>query len=526
MPVLGQQVTGLSDAVTEDVAADVAARVRALMPRARTDLAELVALPSVFDPAAGPMSQAVGEPGAADGRSAACLRAADLVAAALRDAGLPEVRLLETPDGSIAVFGHRPPRAANPAASTGTENPAAKSGTENPAAKSGTENPAAKSGTENLAAKSGPDAPTVLLYAHYDVQPPGDEALWETPPFVLTERDGRWYGRGAADCKGNLMAHLTALRAIGDAPKVGIKVVVEGSEEQGTGGLERFVEQHPDLLAAETIVICDSGNVAAGVPTMTTALRGMVSAIVRVTTGTSAMHSGSFGGPTPDALLALVAMLATLHNEAGDVTVPGLANSGVWDGEAYSPDRLRADAHVLPGVDLLGSGTVADQLWARPALTVIGLDAPPLTGAPSAVQPRAAARLNLRVPPGVAPEAAYQLLAEHLRAVAPWHADVTVELEGVGAPFRASTEGTGYRAMAAAMAAAYGRPVTTAGQGGAIPLCDTFARTYPDAEIMLIGVAEPACLMHAPNESVEPSEIEQIALAEALFLLGYPVPDA
>ena len=517
MPVLGQQVTGLSDAVTQGVAADVAARVRALMPRARTDLAELVALPSVFDPAAGPMSQAAGEPGATDGRSAACLRAADLVAAALRDAGLPEVRLLETPDGSIAVFGHRPPRAANPAASTGPEHPAAKRGPEHPAAKRGPEQPAAS---------TGPGAPTVLLYAHYDVQPPGDETLWDSPPFVLTERDGRWYGRGAADCKGNLMAHLTALRAIGDAPEVGIKVVVEGSEEQGTGGLERFVEQHPDLLAADTIVICDSGNAAVGVPTMTTALRGMVSAIVRVTTGTSAMHSGSFGGPTPDALLALVAMLATLHNEAGDVTVPGLANSGVWDGEAYSPDRLRADAHVLPGVDLLGSGTVADQLWARPALTIIGLDAPPLTGAPSAVQPRAAARLNLRVPPGVDAEAAYQLLAEHLRAVAPWHADVTVELEGVGASFRASTGKTGYRAMAAAMATAYGRPVTTAGQGGAIPLCNTFARTYPDAEIMLIGVAEPACLMHAPNESVAPSEIEQIALAEALFLLGYPVPDA
>ncbi|MBL7490337.1 dipeptidase [Frankia sp. AgB1.9] len=454
---------GLSDALTRELAADVAGRVRALMPRALEDLAELVALPSVFDPKTGP--------------SADCVRAADLVAAALRDAGLPDVRLVETPDGSTSVIGHRP------------------------------------------AAESGP---TVLLYAHYDVQPPGDDTRWDSPPFALTERDGRWYGRGAADCKGNLLAHLTALRAVGDAPAVGIKVIVEGSEEQGTGGLERFVEQHPDVLAADTIVICDSGNVAVGVPTMTTALRGMVSAVVRVTTGTSGMHSGTFGGATPDALLALVAMLATLHNEAGDVTITGLANGGVWDGEAYPEQQLRADAHVLPGVDLLGSGTVADQLWARPALTVIGVEAPPLTGAPSAVQPHAAVRLNLRVPPGVDPEAAFELLAAHLRAAAPWHAEVEVELEGFGAPFRASTEGTGYQAMAAAMALAYGRPVTTAGQGGAIPLCNTFAQTYPDAEIMLIGVAEPACLMHAPNESVAPSEIEQIALAEALFLLGYP----
>ncbi|ADP84352.1 dipeptidase [Pseudofrankia inefficax] len=468
---------GLSDAVTRELAAEVAGRVRALMPRAIEDLAELVALPSVFDPKTGP--------------SADCVRAADLVAAALRDAGLPDVRLVETPDGSTSVIGHRP---ASPAAKSGPEGPA--------------------------------DGPTVLLYAHYDVQPPGDDTRWDSPPFALTERAGRWYGRGAADCKGNLMAHLTALRAVGDAPAVGIKVIVEGSEEQGTGGLERFVEQHPEVLAADTIVICDSGNVAVGVPTMTTALRGMVSAVVRVTTGTSGMHSGTFGGATPDALLALVAMLATLHNEAGDVTITGLANGGVWDGEAYPEQQLRADAHVLPGVDLLGSGTVADQLWARPALTVIGVEAPPLTGAPSAVQPYAAARLNLRVPPGVDPEAAFELLAAHLRSAAPWHVQVEVELEGFGAPFRASTEGTGYRAMAAAMSLAYGRPVTTAGQGGAIPLCNTFARTYPDAEIMLIGVAEPACLMHAPNESVAPSEIEQIALAEALFLLGYPAGQA
>ncbi|WP_084010895.1 dipeptidase [Pseudofrankia sp. DC12] len=482
---------GLSDALTDELAADVAARVRALMPRALADLAELVALPSVFDPKTGP--------------SAECVRAADLVAAALRDAGLPDVQLVETPDGSTAVVAHRPGRAVGPAARNGPNDPAANNGPNDPAA----ENP-----------------PTVLLYAHYDVQPAGDDTGWDSPPFALTERDGRWYGRGAADCKGNLMAHLTALRTVGDAPAVGIKVIVEGSEEQGTGGLERFVEQHPDVLAADTIVICDSGNVAVGVPTMTTALRGMVSAVVRVTTGTSGMHSGTFGGPTPDALLALVAMLATLHNEAGDVTITGLANGGVWDGESYPEDQLRTDAHVLPGVDLLGSGTVADQLWARPALTVIGIEAPPLTGAPSAVQPHAAARLNLRVPPGVDPRAAFELLADHLRAAAPWHVEVEVTLEGVGAPFRASTAGRGYQAMAAAMALAYGRPVTTAGQGGAIPLCNTFARTYPDAEIMLIGVAEPACLMHAPNESVAPSEIEQVALAEALFLLGYPATPA
>jgi acetylornithine deacetylase/succinyl-diaminopimelate desuccinylase-like protein len=437
-------------------------RVRALMPRALADLAELVAVPSVADPRIQPAAQ--------------CARAADLVDTALRDVGIPDVRLTPTPDGSTAVIGHRP---------------------------------------------GPPGAPTVLLYAHYDVQPAGDDAAWDSPPFTLTERDGRWYGRGSADCKGNLLVHLTALRALGDELAVGLKVVVEGSEEQSTGGLERFVAAEPDVLAADVIVVADSGNTAVGVPTLTTALRGAVFLVVRVTTGTSAMHSGTFGGPAPDALVALVAMLATLHDAAGDVTVPGLANDGVWDGEPYPADRFRQDAHLVAGVDLIGSGTVADQLWARPALTILGLDCPPVAGSPSAVQPRAAARLNLRIPPGVDPRAAHQALVDHLTAVVPWGARVEFELEGVGAPFRPATDGPGYRAMTAALATAYGRPVTTAGQGGAIPLCGMLATTYPMAEIMLLGVSEPACLMHAPNESVAPSEIEHLALAEALFLRDY-----
>ncbi|MBX6391452.1 MAG: dipeptidase [Frankia sp.] len=453
MPATARGGAAVADRTTE-----VARRVRALMPRARADLAELVAIPSVYP-------------------SPECARAADRVAAVLREVGLPDVRQVQTPDGSVAVIGQRPP--------------------------------------------ARPGAPTVLLYAHYDIQPPGDEASWDSPPFELTERAGRWYGRGAADCKGNLVAHLTALRAVGDEPAAGVKVVVEGSEEQGTGGLERFVEQHPEVLAADTIVIADSGNVAVGVPTMTTALRGMVSAVVRVSTGTSGVHSGSFGGPAPDALLALVAMLATLHDAAGDVTIPGLPGGGVWTGEPYPPERFRADAHVLPDVDLIGTGTVADHLWARPALTVVGMDCPPLEGAPSAVQPYAAARLNLRVPPGIDPRHAYELLADHLRAMAPWNVRVEVELEAYGSPFSAATDGPGYQAMTAAMAMAFGSPVTTIGQGGAIPLTSTLANTYPNAEIMVIGVSEPACLMHAPNESVAPDEIERIALAEALFLLDY-----
>ena len=191
-----------------------------------------------------------------------------------------------------------------------------------------------------------PDAPTVLLYAHYDVQPPLDDDAWRTPPFVLTEADGRWYGRGAADCKGNIIMHLLALRALGDDIPVNLKLVVEGSEEQGTGGLEAFVEQNPDLLRADAILVCDTGNAAVGKPAATVTLRGMANVVVRVEALASEVHSGMFGGPAPDALAALVAILASLRDERGETTVTGLDHSKQWTGAPYPPDQFRTDAGV------------------------------------------------------------------------------------------------------------------------------------------------------------------------------------
>ena len=189
-------------------------------------------------------------------------------------------------------------------------------------------------------------APTVLLYCHYDVQPPLDEAAWESPPFELTERDGRWYGRGAADCKGNVAAHLTALRALGPELPVGVKFIAEGAEEQETGGLEEFVPTAAELLRADAVIVMDSGNFEVGVPTLTTTLRGIANLVVRVRTLAGPMHSGSFGGAAPDALLALNRMLATLHDERGNVAVDGLPADQAWDGDrlprrAVPPRRRR-----------------------------------------------------------------------------------------------------------------------------------------------------------------------------------------
>ncbi|MFI9506005.1 dipeptidase [Nocardia sp. NPDC052566] len=438
-------------------------RVAALMPQAKIDLAQLVSFKSVADARLFPPQE--------------CEKAAHWVADAFAAAGLTKAGLHETPDGTSAVIASRP---------------------------------------------APPGAPTVLLYCHYDVQPPLNEAAWHTPVWELTERNGRWYGRGAADCKGNLIMHLTALRALGPDLPVGVIMVAEGSEEQGTGGLERFVEVNPDLLRADAIVIGDCGNFAVGEPTFTETLRGGVNVVVTVETLAGPLHSGMYGGAAPDALAALIHLLATLRDDKGNTTVTGLANDQSWPGVQYPEQRFRSDAGVLPGVALSGDGAIADMLWARPALTVLGIDVPPVVGSSAAIQPSARARLNLRIPPGIDPDEANKALVAHLEANVPWQAKLTVELEGEGgAAFRAGSDGPARTAMAEALAASYGKAPVTQGQGGSIPLCNVLADTYPDAEIMLIGVEEPKCLIHAPNESVDPSEIEHLALAEALFLASY-----
>ncbi|MFD6425498.1 dipeptidase [Streptomyces sp. NPDC060198] len=439
--------------------------VASLMPRAKAELSELVAFQSVADPAQFPKSE--------------CEAAAGWVADALTAEGFGDVALLDTPDGTQSVYGYLPGPAG---------------------------------------------APTVLLYAHYDVQPPLDEPAWLSPPFELTERDGRWFGRGTADCKGGLIMHLLALRALkanGGVP-VGVKVIAEGSEEQGTGGLERYAEEHPELLVADAIVIGDAGNFRVGLPTVTATLRGMTMLRVTLDTLEGNLHSGQFGGAAPDALAAMIQLLASLRAEDGTTTVDGLAGDASWDGLQYPEEDFRKDAKVLDGVELIGSGTVADRIWARPSVTVIGIDCPPVVGATPSVQASARAQISLRVPPGHDAAEATKLLTAHLESHAPWGARVTVEQVGQGQPFRADVTSPAYTSMAAAMRMAFpGEEMQTAGMGGSIPLCNTLAQLYPESEILLIGLSEPEAQIHAVNESVSPEELERLAVTEALFLQNY-----
>ncbi|MDX2560656.1 dipeptidase [Streptomyces sp. NPDC005389] len=443
----------------------IAETVRSLMPRAKAELTELVAFESVADEAVAPRSE--------------CEGAANWVADALRAEDFQDVALLDTPDGSQAVYGILPGPAG---------------------------------------------APTVLLYAHYDVQPKLDESAWLTPPFELTERNGRWYGRGTADCKGGFILHLLALRALkanGGIP-VTVKVIVEGSEEQGTGGLERYAEQHPELLVSDAIVIGDAGNFRVGLPTVTATLRGMTMIRVGIDTLEGNLHSGQFGGAAPDALAALIRVLDSLRGPDGSTVIEGLPGDQVWEGLQYPEEDFRQDAKVLTGVALPGAGTVADRIWARPAVTVIGIDCHPVAGATPSIPSSARAQLSLRVPPGLDSAEVTKLLFAHIEKHTPWNARVSLEQVGQGQPFQADTSSPAYASMAEAMRIAYpGQEMQTAGMGGSIPLCNTLASLYPESEILLIGLSEPEAQIHAPNESVSPDELERLSVAEAHFLLNY-----
>ncbi len=438
---------------------DLRTTVADLMPRLRAELETLVRLPSIAFPGypPGPVRET-----------------AEAVADLLRAAGLPEVRLVDIEGAPPAVFAARPAQ---------------------------------------------PGAPTALLYSHYDVQPPGEVAQWTSPPFEPAERAGRLYGRGAADDKSGIVMHAGALNALGPDCPVGIKVLIEGFEEVDGTGIEAFVAANPALLAADVIVIADVGNYTIGVPTLTTSLRGMAALDVEVETLEGAVHSGMFGGPAPDALIALAHMIATLHTPEGDVAVEGLRHNP-HTGAAYHPDAFREDAGVLPGVDLIGSGSIAEHLYARPSINVIGLDAPPTEGARNALVHRARARVSVRLAPGEVPAEAQTVVSGHLRRVAPWNVRVTITPGTLGEGFLARTDGPAYASAVGALEAAFGSEVVHYGEGGSIPLVAAFHTALPDAEVILWGPEEPQCRIHGIDESVDLAELERMVLAEALFLAG------
>lgn len=437
-------------------------RVADGMPRTVAELERLVRIPSIGYP----------------GYDPANVRAsAEATRDVLADAGFEDVRLLELDGGHPAVFGAvRGPR----------------------------------------------DAPTVLLYAHHDVQPEGPADRWDTPPFEPVTRDGRLFGRGAADDKSGIVVHAAAIRALlaDGPPPVTVKVLVEGEEECSTEHLPDLVQGHADLLRADVAVIADGGNYRNGVPTLNTSIRGVTDVVMQVRVLPQAQHSGSYGGPIPDAITALSRIVASLHDDEGNVTIRGLKRSR-WSGAPVPEDEFREESGVLDGVELIGSGSLADRLFTSPAVAVLGVDAPAITGSSNQLVPVARARVSLRLAPDDDPVAAREALVDHLRANAPWGVEVTFEDGGgfeAGNGYLVDTSTAASRAAVDALGRAYGREVIEMGSGGSIPLVPMLTRTFPGIDVLIWGAMDERSFIHSVNESVDLGEIERIAVAEALFL--------
>ena len=369
-----------------------------------------------------------------------------------------------------------------------------------------------------IARHPAPDgAPTVLLYAHHDVQPEGDPEQWHTAPFEPTERDGRLYGRGTADDKAGIATHLAAFRAHGGNPPVGVTVFVEGEEESGSPSLSQLLFAHRDTLAADVIVIADSDNWSTETPSLTVSLRGLADCVVEVATLDHGLHSGMWGGVVPDALTVLVRLLASLHDDDGNVAIEGLHEATAADVD-YTPERVRSDTGVLDGVTEIGSGTVAQRLWAKPAVTIIGIDTTPIARASNTLIPRARAKVSMRVAPGGDAAAHLRALTRHLEKHAPWGAQVTVIPGDVGEPYAIDASGPVYDAARQAFREAWGREAVDTGVGGSIPFIAAFAGAFPDAKILVTGVEDPDTQAHSINESLHLGVLERAATAEALLL--------
>ncbi|NNC10423.1 dipeptidase [Planctomonas sp. JC2975] len=371
-------------------------------------------------------------------------------------------------------------------------------------------------------------APTVLLYAHHDVQPPGKDEDWETSPFEPTVRGDRLYARGAADDKAGVMAHVASIRAltavIGNDFDLGLAVFIEGEEEFGSRSFANFLAEHKAMLAADAIVVADSDNWSVDIPALTVGLRGNVTFRLTVSTLAHASHSGMYGGGVPDAMLALAKLLATLHDENGSVAVEGMTSHDAEVPE-FSEEQLRTDAAVLDGVALVGRGPVLSRLWNQPTITVTGIDAPSVANASNTLLPSVAVRISARVAPGQAAREAYAALERHIRSRDAFGAHIEIDEVDLGDPFLVDTSGWAATAAKEAMRDAWGAEPVETGIGGSIPFIADLVREFPDAQILVTGVEDPDTRAHSPNESLHLGVFRRAILTESLLLarLNKPV---
>ncbi len=371
------------------------------------------------------------------------------------------------------------------------------------------------------AAKNG--KPQILLYAHHDVQPPGDSSAWQTNPFEPSIKAGRMYGRGAADDKAGIIAHYSAVQAIkqiaGSDFDLGITLFIEGEEEAGSPSFRNFLDENKADLAADVIIVADSSNWSETVPALTTTLRGLVSQVIQVKTLDHALHSGMYGGAVPDAMMAMIRLLASLHDDQGNVAVQGL-HTGLAADLEYSDADLRRDSGLPATVSQIGSGSILDRIWNKPSITVIGIDGQSVALSSNTMLPSVQAKISMRIAPGQQPERALELLRQHLESKLPFGADLTYGEIELGKPFESDASGWAKQLAEQALSAAYGHKSVDVGIGGSIPFIADLTEVFPAAQILVTGVEDPDSRAHSPNESVHLEGLRNAMVAEALLLLS------
>ncbi len=369
--------------------------------------------------------------------------------------------------------------------------------------------------------RAAPGKPHLLLYAHHDVQPMGDEKLWTSPPLEATERDGRLFGRGTGDDKGGVMTHLAALRVLrtvlGDDLGVGVTLFVEGEEESGSRSFGQFLTDHHDNLAADLIIVTDAVNWDTRTPGVTVSLRGTTRFTLTVRTLDHGLHSGMFGGAVPDAMLAAITLLGTLWDHDGSVAVSGLERREA-DTPEYSEQRLREESELPASTATIGRGKLLDRLWNQPSITVTGIDAPSVAEASNTLSPEVTVVLSARVSPSQDPRRAYEAIRDHLLAHAPFGARLEFSDVDYGAGFL-GTDNWAAADARSALAEAYGVPPVDLGVGGSIPFIADLATQFPDAAVVVTAVMDPQGSPHSPNESLDLATFEKAILAEALLLV-------